>query len=216
MLAGRNLGYVATRQVFDLTSRDDWHAAIATGAVGIGSFIAPCFWSAADAIAVDLNNAQDVSPRFGWVMKEVYRVPPGAPRRNSLPFSSASRRRPRAPERTYRIREPRLTRRSSSRRRLIVHTDLDYFINDFNGTAGARRRTSPTNAWSTADDGSCIILRQCSPSASACRTLDRSSAIAGFCSAVTGRGCCRSWQNRLRAVTPVGGRPATGAGSVDR
>jgi hypothetical protein len=121
-----------TGRRFDPKSPTDWEAAICSGSVGIGCFVTPLFFADTFVHVRHLNNGANAPANSYFVMKASceYEVIPGkrfaAIRLSDNDESTAAG--------SYVV--------SSSvadildelpRGQVIVHLDLDYFINDFNG-----------------------------------------------------------------------------------
>ena len=119
-------------RTFDPASRSAWEAGIYSGSINIGSFITPLFYSGRAVHVRHLNNDATSKYESSDVIRESCRYEPfpgiefaGIRRR---PGSSA----PRAGTYLYGSDSSQVLR-ALPPGRVVVHIDLDYFINDFNG-----------------------------------------------------------------------------------
>jgi hypothetical protein len=122
--------------VFDPASREDWERSIHSGCVSIGNFITPLYYSKHRVHVRHLNNQGPVTARPVDVFRESLRydlVPDlefaGLRRAEALTQSGAG---------TYGVAsDARSILADLPPGKIIVHFDLDYFVNDFNGNARA-------------------------------------------------------------------------------
>ncbi|HSU65642.1 MAG TPA: hypothetical protein VLJ39_02115, partial [Tepidisphaeraceae bacterium] len=125
-------------QPFEPKSPADWEAAIYSGTVSIGCFVTPFYFAGLRTHVYHLNNAAGAPLRAHAVLNE----PRGYPLIPNKRFAAVKLAdvddAPTAGTYVVSSRCEDLLD-SLPRRRVIVHVDLDYFINDFNGNPEARR-----------------------------------------------------------------------------
>ncbi len=119
--------------VFDPMSSSDWEAAIYSGAVNIGNYITPFFYSGSKVHVRHIRDATDHS-ELSWVTRESrnYELIPdrqfAAVTLSACESASAVG--------TYLAgSDPDTVLQCSPEAWTILHIDLDYFINDFNGAS---------------------------------------------------------------------------------
>ncbi|MDX1557761.1 MAG: hypothetical protein ABJM11_11025 [Marinobacter sp.] len=123
-------------QPFNPARPADWPAAIRSGAVGIGSFVTALYYLPQPVHVLHLNNVADSRQKRSAVVSRSVAHPllPNAR------FASIEKRTRQSADQlgTY-VCSDDATRllRSLPEGRLVVHIDLDYFINDYNGNLGA-------------------------------------------------------------------------------
>jgi hypothetical protein len=133
--SGEGLADVATDRPFRAAFPSDWEASIRTGAVGIGSFITPIYYSGHKVHVRHLNHFANSTYRLFNVtpLSNTYALIPriefaGIRKRNDGWEHSAG---------TYLGgADAAGVLRAIPDGRVVVHIDLDYFINDFNGNPG--------------------------------------------------------------------------------
>jgi hypothetical protein len=130
--SGGGLTDAATGKTFDPAVREDWESAIVSGCVGIGSFITPFFYSDNRVHVRHLNNSPTAASNLERVTREPcrYDLIPGKQ------FAAIGKHRSSAGDCAGTYLAGGSAERvlaSLPRERSIVHIDLDYFINDFNG-----------------------------------------------------------------------------------
>jgi len=119
-------------RVFDARSGDDWQKGIASGSIGIGSFVTTLF---------ELPNRLHVRHINNYETSDyaTYRVVHADLRYSEIPersFATIRKRRDHPPDAagTYRGgADPATVLDPIPPGRIVVHIDLDYLINDFNG-----------------------------------------------------------------------------------
>jgi hypothetical protein len=150
LLVGRADGLTnpSTGQRFDPSRPTDWESAIASGCVGIGDFITPLYYGHRLHVR-HVNNAPSGSP-------VLHKVAPADCRYDLIPdLSFAGIALNPSDSGTDRGscmsgEDAAAVLRNLPRGRVIVHLDLDYFINDFNGNPGGRLQVSVFEARATA------------------------------------------------------------------
>ncbi|SAL78516.1 hypothetical protein [Caballeronia telluris] len=138
-LAPNGLRDPASGARFDPRQPDDWSSAIRSGAIGIGSFVTALYYLPQPVHVVHLDHVTHS-------LYERYPVTRRSIAHPLLPHArfAAIHKRTRASSDqlgTYTHGcDPAHLLRAMPAGRLIVHIDLDYFINDYNGNAGAKPR----------------------------------------------------------------------------
>jgi hypothetical protein len=124
-------------QPFDPTLPKDWSASIGSGSVGIGSFVTALYYLPQPVHVVHLNHVTNH-------LHERYAIAPRAVTHPLLPhvrFAGIEKRPQTSTDQlgTY-VGGADVAHllRSVPCGRLIVHVDLDYFINDYNGNPGSQ------------------------------------------------------------------------------
>lgn len=121
--------------LFDPYNADDWVEAIHRGVIGIGSFVTALFYLEQPVYVLHLNHVK--KSRYGYF--------PVFPRSITHPLLPHERflsihKRQRLAEHclgSYRGGpDPQVLLREIPEGRVVVHIDLDYFINDYNGNIG--------------------------------------------------------------------------------
>jgi hypothetical protein len=121
----------STDAAFDPTAADDWTSAIGTGAITIGSFITPLYHSGTRIHVRHINNSARCS--------DLEYVSPVGCRYAPIPgkeFAALERLAFATPKcnGTYRVGpDAGDVLRDTPKTWTVVHFDLDYFMNDFNG-----------------------------------------------------------------------------------
>ncbi|WP_162816513.1 hypothetical protein [Halomonas sp. BN3-1] len=133
---GSGLINPATRRSFDPQCPDDWAAAINAGCVSIGDFITPLLYSNRKVHIRHLNNAPITEDRTFQILRAACAYPeiPG------YRFASIKKVGPEAKHSDGSYLEgsdPEKLLSQLPSGKIILHIDLDYFINDFNGNIGA-------------------------------------------------------------------------------
>lgn len=133
---GKPLVDLATGRAFDPWCAEDWAPAIASGAVGIGSFLTPFLHGRRRVHIRHLVNRPGDLPD-GGIEADFARpaLLPGTAlacvRPSPAPFGGS----------TYRTdTEAGALLEALPPGRIVVHIDLDYFVNDFNGNPGQAAR----------------------------------------------------------------------------
>jgi hypothetical protein len=132
-LSGKTLYDPTSGAAFDPASCNDWTAAICSGAVNIGNFITPFYYSGCKVHVRHINNSTE-GAETSYVSRESrrYELIPGKEfaaiaKSSSCPSESAG---------TYvGGASPERVLDGVPRAWTIIHIDLDYFINDFNGAS---------------------------------------------------------------------------------
>lgn len=121
---------------------EDWEACIHSGCIGIGSFLTALYYLDSSVHVLHLNNAAAGTDETQSVLREfcTYPLIPGqefAGLRIAGQAEGASLG-------TYLAGpDPAIVLGSPPSGRVVVHIDLDYFINDFNGNIGQRPAAPP-------------------------------------------------------------------------
>ncbi len=118
---------------FDPASSDDWEAAILAGSVNIGNFITPFYYSGCPIHVRHVNNAAE-----GDMLRDISREPCQYDLIPGLSFAAIGKDSSGTLEScgTYLAGpDPDLVLDGAPQVRTLVHIDLDYFINDFNGAS---------------------------------------------------------------------------------
>lgn len=166
---------------FDPLSPADWQAAIRSGAVGIGNFVTALYYASFPLHVRHLNNVPCSDYRCYDVIAGRHAPRPVA----GLGFAAARKCPAPSPQRlgTYRGgRDPAQVFEALPPGRIIVHIDLDYFINDFNGNPQPGEVNTGTDAREAASKKLDAFLAVIQPHAS---RIDRwiVATSPGFCSA---------------------------------
>jgi hypothetical protein len=128
---GEGLRDPSTGTPFDPSSSSSWDTAIASGAVTIGNFITPLFYSGLKIHVRHINNT-NIPPENWHIARDYcqYDLIPNlhfADIRKTTAWSNES-------VGTYRAgSDPRAILEGAPQTWTLVHIDLDYLINDFNG-----------------------------------------------------------------------------------
>jgi hypothetical protein len=123
----------STRQPFDPEMPKDWETAIAHGSVGIGSFLTPFYFGGRRTHVRHLNNAGTSSHQCSVIRKPCsYDLIPE--KRFAAVQLAAMNEVPNAGSYVVSSHCDELLE-GLPRGRVIVHVDLDFLINDFNGNA---------------------------------------------------------------------------------
>ncbi|WP_305907527.1 hypothetical protein Q9L42_015375 [Methylomarinum sp. Ch1-1] len=132
---GEGLTDPSTGKSFDPSVRNDWESAIYSGCIGIGSFITPLYYSDHKVHVRHLNNSASSTYDLYNVIQEnyCYELIPNkqfaAIRLANSDWQNSAG--------TYRGgNNVDKVLASTPEGQVIVHIDLDYFINDFNGNVG--------------------------------------------------------------------------------
>lgn len=128
-----------TNRIFDPARNEDWEAAIYSGCISIGNFMTPLFYSGHKVHVRHLNNGANDNYLIRNVTRDDCRyefIPDkkfaALCKSDSLWENSAG---------TYLAgSSPKKILHAIPRGRVIVHIDLDYFINDFNGNSGGQHQ----------------------------------------------------------------------------
>jgi hypothetical protein len=126
----------ADGQVFDVLSASDWEEGLASASVGIGSFVTALFYLPNRFHVRHINN-YTTSDYQSYAVRHVSKRYPetrgrefAAIRKSRAPLAGAAG--------SYRGgRDPHTVLSNLPRGRIVVHIDLDYLINDFNGNPRA-------------------------------------------------------------------------------
>lgn len=119
-------------RVFDACSSTDWQKGIAAGSIGIGSFVTTLF-DLPNRLHVRHINDYLTSDYTVYSVTRATRSHPEIPNR-AFAVIRKSRGRPADAVGTYRGgRDPARVLAAIPLGRIVVHIDLDYLINDFNG-----------------------------------------------------------------------------------
>jgi hypothetical protein len=122
-----------TRVTFDPTLSNDWHAAIYSGAVNIGNYITPLYYSGRKIHVRHINNSTERTQLFP-VSRESCRYDLIPDKHFAAIGVSCSCQKEDAG--TYLAgSSPEVVLDSTPQGWTLVHIDLDYFINDFNGAS---------------------------------------------------------------------------------
>jgi hypothetical protein len=176
---------------FDPSKTDDWEVAIASGCVGIGDFITPFYYGQRQLHVRHVNSA----PKGGSAVHSVTRAHCHYELIPDLNFAGVAMGEPdaRASVGTYVSGEDAdLVLHGLPEGHVIVHIDLDYFINDFNGNPGDHSTISASEAGAAA---SLKMKRFFAALHGAPRAIDRwiVATSPGFCSA-------RHWPNLINQI----------------
>jgi len=120
-----------TGVTFDPTSSSDWEAAIRSGAVNIGNFITPFYYSGVNTHVRHINNSTEIDE-----LCPVWRESRGYPLIPNKQFAAVAKSNTcrRESVGTYLAgSQPDTVLDGTPEAWTIIHIDLDYFINDFNG-----------------------------------------------------------------------------------
>ena len=126
-----------TGTIFDPASSANWERAIATGAIGIASFVTALYYLDRPVHVLHLNHDSSLPGNPFCVVPQEIRDPllPAAS------FATIDKQPEMEPDGfgTYvaDTDAARLLKHAPSGGRVIVHVDLDYFINDYNGNIGS-------------------------------------------------------------------------------
>ncbi|MGC2193350.1 MAG: hypothetical protein WA628_01655 [Terriglobales bacterium] len=118
---------------FDPTSSSDWKAAIYSGAVNIGNFITPFYYSGCNVHVRHINNSKECD--------ELWQVSRDSCRYELIPDKQFAAVAKTSSDRlgnagTYLAgSSPEDVLDGAPRAWTLIHIDLDYFINDFNGAS---------------------------------------------------------------------------------
>lgn len=120
---------------FDPTSPADWHSAITSGAIGIGSFLTPFF--ALDRIVEVLHLKNDIAEVETFAVSPHMICQKLLAKYRFFGVELADNAADRKPKCLYhRSSDPhKLLAHLAEGRRAAIHIDLDYFVNDYNGNA---------------------------------------------------------------------------------
>jgi hypothetical protein len=130
---GETLIDPTTGASFDPTSSSDWEAAIYSGAVNIGNFITPFYYSGTNVHVRHINNSTGPEELF-----HVSRVPCRYELIPDKQFAAIGKSSSSRPDNagTYLVgSSPDRVLDGAPRAWTLIHIDLDYFINDFNGAS---------------------------------------------------------------------------------
>jgi hypothetical protein len=116
---------------FDPKCSSDWRSAIYSGAINIGNYMTPLFYSGSHVHICHVNNSPEQTD-FRWIVREAcqYSLIPEKKFATIAKLDSPS---PRAVGSYRAASSPDQVLHQNSPGWTIVHIDLDYFINDFNG-----------------------------------------------------------------------------------
>jgi hypothetical protein len=189
---------------FDPLSPADWRAAISSGSVGIGNFVTALYYASLPVHVRHLNNFRRSDYRC-------YDVIPGrhSPKPLSCDgFAAVRKRCSPSPQRlgTYMGgRDPERVFNALPLGGVIVHVDLDYFINDFNGNSQPGRVNTGADAVATARNKLDAYFAAIRPYAD---HIDRwiVATSPGFCSAYHWPWLLREIERGIRGLTA----PASG------
>ncbi|MBC7947118.1 MAG: hypothetical protein H7Y42_04505 [Chitinophagaceae bacterium] len=119
--------------LFDPMCSGSWRSAIHSGALNIGNYLTPLYYSGSSIHIRHLNN---VSGRgaFSWIVREPchYDLLPG---RKFAAIAKVDSPGPNVVGSYYVSSDPDTLFITEPSARVIIHIDLDYFINDFNGAS---------------------------------------------------------------------------------
>lgn len=199
---GDQLADPSTGLGFDPSAPADWDAPIRSGAIGIGNFITALFHSERCVHVRHLNNTEDGD-----------RPTPAGPAGIRYPlipdieFAAVARDTPHRATGSYlAATDPARALAGLPAGHLVVHIDLDYFINDFNGNPGRQPL-----ARDAAYDPQCRAKLEAL--FTAIRTLDRP--VAGWVVATSPGFCAsRHWRDLLAPLQRHLGDPLLPAGAV--
>lgn len=118
---------------FDPTSANDWEAAIYSGAVNIGNFITPFYYSGCNIHVRHVNNSIECD-ELCFVSREPcrYELIPG---KWFAAIGKSNSYRPESVGTYMAGSNPDKVLDGTPRAWTLIHIDLDYFINDFNGAS---------------------------------------------------------------------------------
>jgi hypothetical protein len=131
--SAENLINPASGATFDPTSASDWKAAIYSGAVNIGNYVTPFFYSGSRLHVRHINNSTDRTD-ISYVVREAsqYQLIPDKQFANIRKSNADSNE----TVGTYLSgSNPEAVLDRLPRTWTLLHVDLDYFINDFNGSS---------------------------------------------------------------------------------
>ncbi len=122
----------ATGRLFDPAASKDWDTAISSGCVSIGNFITPLYYSGHNIHVRHLNNTNDSSYQLRDVKRQsvCYELIP------NKQFAAICKTDSECRDKVGSYLEgssPEQVLKSIPQGCVIIHIDLDYFINDFNG-----------------------------------------------------------------------------------
>lgn len=122
-----------TSRMFDPTSSGDWEMAIHSGTVNIGNFITPFYYSQRILHVRHINNSAE-SGDLCYVSRETceYELIPG---KQFAGISLSAAKGPQSGSTYQSGPDPARVLDGIPGGWIIVHIDLDYFINDFNGAS---------------------------------------------------------------------------------
>ncbi|PSJ45599.1 hypothetical protein C7H85_09435 [Zobellella endophytica] len=151
-----------TARIFDPSHPADWISAIKTGCISIGDFITPLFHSGRRIHVRHLNNSSPghASPvpvsRAFCSYPEIpgYRFATLTKEENSSPGADGS---------YLAGPDPFTLFEALPAGKVILHIDLDYFINDFNGNVGALPPLSPKELYLRAQGKLASFLKALTP-----------------------------------------------------
>jgi len=141
---GDDLMDLAAGRTFDPARREDWETAIRSGSVSIGNFLTPLYYSANNVHVLHLNNSPDSGYQPQYVSRESRRY-------DLIPtevFAGVEKRGPGTGGHAGTYvggADAASLLRSVPPGRVLVHIDLDYFINDFNGNVGQHREIADSD-----------------------------------------------------------------------
>jgi len=122
-----------TDVAFDPTSSSDWEAAIYSGVVSIGNFITPLYYSGRNIHVRHINNSTEHC-ELAHVSRESCRYEL-IPERQFAAIAKSSLSRPGSVGTYLGGSSPDWVLDGAPQAWTLIHIDLDYFINDFNGGA---------------------------------------------------------------------------------
>jgi len=126
---------LATGRLFNPKRSHDWVEAIKSGCVSIGDFITPLYFAGCKVHVRHLNNLPEDSSQ----PSQIVRAPCSYPEVTNYQFASLQKvsTNIRNGDGTYRAGDdPESLLKDLPEGKVILHIDLDYFINDFNGNIG--------------------------------------------------------------------------------
>jgi hypothetical protein len=118
---------------FDPTSSRDWEAAIYSGAVNIGNFITPFFYSGSNIHVRHINNSAE-SDELCYVSREACRYDL-IPDQQFASISKSTSHRPDSVGTYLAGSNAERVLDGAPRAWTLIHIDLDYFVNDFDGAS---------------------------------------------------------------------------------
>ncbi len=122
-------------KTFDPTCKDDWESSIYSGCVGIGSFITPLYYSGKKVHVRHLNNFPSRDYNLNNVTRESIRYELIPDKEFAAIQKITSNWNNSAGTYLGGVSADKVLK-DLPQGQLIVHIDLDYFINDFNGNDG--------------------------------------------------------------------------------
>jgi hypothetical protein len=125
--------------MFNPTSSSDWEAAIYSGAVNIGNFITPLYYSGCNIHVRHINNSIECD-ELCYVSREPCRYEL-IPHKQFAAIAKSSSSRPESVGTYLAGSNPERVLDGAPRAWTLVHIDLDYFINDFNGASRGENYT---------------------------------------------------------------------------